>query len=684
MADRLRVTELDFDTIKTNLKTFLKQQSEFSDYDFDGSGLSILLDILAYNTHYNAYYLNMVANESFLDTALLRDSVVSQAKLLGYTPSSRKSPIAVIDFIVISSNTNDSTLVLPKGSTFLSNQIDGKSYNFVTLTDSTISKSNGRFTFEGLNIYEGQVVNYSYVHEEQTNPKQIITLPDSNIDIDTLTVSVTPTSSSTEISVYTRVDNILDLTANSEVYFIQEHRNGQYQIYFGDGIIGKKLADGAVVYTSYLVTNADVANRANNFVASFTLVDSLNESLSNYSINPISPASGGSERESIDQIKYLAPIQYVSQNRIVTVDDYELFLKKNYPNAESISIWGGEDEDPPIFGKVFFSLKPKKDYYISESEKERIINEIIAPNSVVTVKTEYREPEYLFLITNTTVKYNPKKTTLTENTLKTQIKNSILNYKRTNLDKFDSVFTLSKFQEVIDDVDTNSILGSDSVVRLQKRFLPALNENSNYTLNFSVPLLPSVPTNKLESTEFVTYDNSGVLQTVSIEEVPKSFSGINSINIIDSGSNYSSVPTVTISGDGFGAKAIAVIELGRIKSIEITDPGYDYTKATVTINGGGGFGARATALIDSNVSKLRTVYYTTDSERVVVNSNIGEINYETGKLVLNDLVIVESKTSDGYVRITCASKNNIIGSSKNVILTIDEDDISSITIDLQI
>lgn len=683
MADRLRVTELDFDTIKLNLKTFLKQQNEFSDYDFDGSGLSILLDILAYNTHYNAYYLNMVANESFLDTALLRDSVVSQAKLLGYVPNSRKSPVAVIDFSVTSTNTNESTLVLPKGSSFLSNQIDGKSYNFVTLTDNTVSKANGVFTFQKLNIYEGQLVNYSYSHDEQTNPKQIITLPDSNIDIDSLTVSVTPTSSSTEISVYSKVDDILNLTANSEVYFIQEHRNGQYQIYFGDGVIGKKLPDGAVVYTSYLTTNADVANRANNFVASFTLVDSLNESLSNYSINPISPASGGSERETIDQIKYLAPIQYVSQNRVVTIGDYELFLKKNYPNAESISIWSGEEEDPPIFGKVFFSLKPKKDYYISESEKERIINEIISPNSVVTVRTEYREPEYLFLITNTTVKYNPKKTTLTENSLKTQIKNSILNYKKTNLDKFDSVFTLSKFQEAVDDVDTNSILGSDSTIRIQKRFLPSLNVSSNYVLNFATPLLPAVPTNKLESTEFVTYDNNGQLQTVSLEEVPKSFSGINSINIIDAGTNYTSVPTITISGDGFGATANAVIELGRIKSIEITNPGYDYNKAIVTISGGGGFGARATALIDSNIGKLRTVYYTPESERVVVNSNVGEINYETGKVTLNDLKIADSKTSDGFIRITCASKNNIIGSSKNVILTIDEDDISAIIINLQ-
>lgn len=683
MADRLRVTELDFDTIKTNLKTFLKQQSEFTDYDFDGSGLSILLDILAYNTHYNAYYLNMVANESFLDTALLRDSVVSHAKLLGYTPSSRKSPVAVINFSVNSSNTDESTLTLPKGFSFFSNQIDGKSYNFVTLNDVTVAKANGVFKFENLNIYEGQVANFAYEQNDDVNPKQIFTIPDSDIDINTLAISVTPSSSSSEISVYTKVNNLLDVTANSEVYFIQEHKNGQYQVYFGDDILGKKLPDGAIVYASYLVTSAETANKANNFVANGVLVDSLNESLTNFNIVSVSAASGGSERESLDKIKYLAPLQYTSQNRAVTIKDYELFLEKNYTNAESISVWGGEDEDPPIFGKIYFSLKPKDNFFLSETEKQRIIDEIILPNSVVTVKPEYRDPEFLFLVIKTTVKYDPKKTTLPQNTLITQIRNAIINYRDTSLDKFGSVFTLSKFQEIIDDVDTNSIIGSDTIIRLQKRFLPVKNRPENYVLNFETSLLPGIPTNKLESSEFDVLDTSGTTRTVILEEVPKSFTGVNAINIVDAGTGYTSAPTVTITGDGVGATATAVIEFGRLKSIEVTNPGFDYNRAVVTISGGGGFGATATAVLETNVGKLRTVYFTPLAERVIVNSNAGEINYDTGKISLNDLNIKNTNSADGYIRVTCPVKESIIETTKNSILTIDDNESSSISITIQ-
>ena len=376
MANRLRVTELDFDTIKQNLKTFLNQQSEFTDYDFEGSGLSVLLDVLAYNTHYNAYYLNMVANESFLDTALLRDSVISHAKLLGYVPYSRKAPRANINFTVSSSSNTSATVTIPKGFRFLSNQIDGVSYGFVTLAETTVTKSNTSFIFLNLPIYEGQFVTYSSVYNQATNPKQIFTIPDDSVDTSTITVSVQPSSTNTASELYTLATSASEATTSSQVFYLQESKNGLYDVYFGNDVIGKSISDGSIVSISYLVTNGMVANKANNFVATGRLTDSLGNILSGFTINPVAEAAGGAERETVDEIKFSAPLQFTTQNRLVTYKDYESFIKKNYPAVDSVSVWGGETETPPTYGVVHIALKPKTNYYLSDTEKQRIIDMI--------------------------------------------------------------------------------------------------------------------------------------------------------------------------------------------------------------------------------------------------------------------------------------------------------------------
>jgi hypothetical protein len=683
MADRLRVTELDFDTIKQNLKAFLKQQPEFTDYDFDGAGLSVLLDILAYNTHYNAYYTNMVANEAFLDTALLRDSVVSHAKTLGYLPYSKKSSVAIIDFIVESSTNTVATLTIPKGYRFLSNQIDGKVYNFIVLQDTTVTKSNSRYVFESLPIYEGQLTSYRFVHDQQTNPKQIFILPNENIDTQTLTVTVTPSVGNTQVDVYEFVSDVTEASSDSKVYFLQETRNGRYEIYFGNDVLGKSLPDGAVVTTSFLITDGQLANKANTFVASQSLTDTNAESLTNFIITPVSAAEGGSDREPVDQIKYGAPLQYVSQNRLVTYKDYEVFIRNAYPNLDSVSVWGGEDEVPPVYGKVFVSLKPIDGFYISQTEQERIINSIINPKSIVTISTEFRDPDFLFINTSIIVEYDPKKTTLTEDAIKNAIRNAVIFYKNTYLDKFNAKFAISKLQETIDSVDTNSIIGSEAIIRVQKRFEPTLSTVTNYTINFNIPLLQGTTFNKLSSSEFTMFDSNGVLRTVSLEEVPKSFTGVNSIQVLNPGSGYTSEPTVTITGDGFGATARAILSLGRIQSIEVINPGIDYNQAVVTITGGGGVGASAVATIDTKIGRLRTVYFTSTAERVVVRNDIGSIDYENGIISLTDLNIVESLSPDGQIRINSGVEKNIIQSIRNTILTIDENEPSSISVTLQ-
>ena len=397
MADSLRVTELDFDTIKNNLKLFLRQQEEFTDYDFEGSGFNILLDVLAYNTHYNAYYLNMVANEAFLDTALLRDSAVSHAKMLGYVPFSKKSSVATINFQVISQTTTPGSLTIPRGFKFLSNQIDGKTYTFTVLQDVTVTKSGSSYFFEKLRINEGIINSIRFVNNTLTNPKQVFTIPDENIDTQTIKVSVSPSVSNTDIATYEVVKDVSDVTGDSEVFFLQEYRGGQYQIYFGDNIIGKSLPNTALVLVNYLSTSGFEANKANNFVSVSNLLDTNSEELSNFVITPVEAANGGSDRESVDKIKYNAPLQFVSQNRLVTQKDYEIFVRNSYPNIDSITVWGGEEESPPIYGKVYVSLKPKKDFYISETEKLRIVNEIINPKSIVAISTEFRDPKFIFL-----------------------------------------------------------------------------------------------------------------------------------------------------------------------------------------------------------------------------------------------------------------------------------------------
>jgi hypothetical protein len=674
MANRLRVTELDFDTIKSNLKTFLNQQTEFQDYDFEGAGLSVLLDILAYNTHYNAYYLNMVANESFLDTALLRDSAVSHAKTLGYIPYSSAAPVANIDFVVNSGTTTPATLTIPSGFSFLSNQIDSKSYNFVVLEDTIVTKSNTSFYFDNLQIYEGQLVTYNFSYNSASNPKQVFVLPDDNIDTNTIQVSVSPAVANTATSVYSKVTDILNVSATSEVYFLEENRNGKYQIYFGNDIVGKALADGATIGIRYLITNGTAANKANNFVATSTLTDSIGNSQTNFTVNPVSAAAGGATRESVDNIKFSARAQFSTQNRLVTFKDYESYILNNYPNIDSISVWGGENNVPPVYGKVFVSLKPKSNYFISETEKQRIIDDIISPKAIVAVQTQILDPEYLYLIVETSVQYDPKKTTSTEAALKNAITNSILLYRNTFLNKFDARFILSKMQDYVDNVDTNSIIGSEATVRVQRRFEPQLNQSASYTINYNVPLHRGTLTNKLTSTQFTVFDITGVIRTAQLEEIPQSFTGISSIQITNPGTGYTTTPTVTINGDGVNATAEAVIVNGKIQTINITNRGTDYTRATISITGGNGYGAEALAVIDGRTGTLRTVYYDSLAQRQIINSNAGTVDYDNGIITINDIRFLTVDSADGLIRVTIEAEKGIIQSVRNTILTIDETD----------
>ena len=678
MADnRLQVAELDFDTIKTNLKSYLKQQSEFQDYDFEGSGLDVLINLLAYNTHYNAYYLNMVANESFLDTALLRDSVVSHAKTLGYVPYSKTAPTAIVNVTVDSGSTTVNTVTIPKGFVFLSNTIDNQTYNFNVMADTTVTKSGTNYFFENLEIKEGQFVAYSFTHDESANPKAIFEIPDADIDTNTITVSVRPSSSNSQITIYNKVIDVLDVTNASEVYFLQESRGGKYKIYFGDNVIGKKINDGAIINVTYLSTNGTAANKASSFTVSAAI-----GSLTDITVDTAFVAAGGTNRETVTEVKYNAVAQFATQNRLVTFKDYESYITKNYPSLDSISVWGGEEETPPVYGKVFISIKPKTDYYISENEKRRILDDIVKPKSIVSVQTEFRDPEFLYLLINNYIQYDPKKTTVSADGIKNNIRNAILGYRNSKLNKFGAKFILSKMQDAVDATNLNSIIGSETVVRLQKRFLPVLNQAKNYTIKFNAPLHRGTITNKLTSTSFNVLDVDGVERAVIFDEIPQSFSGITSIGVTDAGTGYISAPTVTITGDGTGAAAEAVIVNGRIQNINITNRGTDYTRAVVTITGGDGYGAKAVAVVDGRVGTLRTIYYDSAAQRQIVDNNVGEIDYDSGTINIYDINMKSVSSTDGYIRLSIESEKGIVETLRNTIITIDETDPTSITIDL--
>jgi hypothetical protein len=680
-TNNLTVTELDFDRIKQNLKDYLRDPTlnpDFQDYDFDASGLNILIDLLAYNTHYNAYYLNMVSNEAFLDTAKIRSSVVSHAKTLGYTPYSATAPVAYINFTVETSDNSPGELIIPANYQFLSNQIDGTSYSFNVLEDVKATKSGDDYVFENLPIYEGQVISYQFTYNEQTNSKQVFTLPDENIDSSTIKVLVLPSPSSTTSTVHTRVDDILDVTSTSEIYFLQESRTGQYEIYFGDNVIGKKLTNGSVVIVSYLITNGSAANKANNFIATTTLFDSVgNEPLTTLVVVPVSEAAGGSENQSIDSIKYSASARYSAQNRLVTYNDYNTYILTNYPSVDSVSVWGGENESPPVYGKVFISLKPKSNFYISELEKQRIISDIINPKSVISVQTIIRDPEYVYVKLNNLIRYDSKKTILTQEVLKSSIKNIILDYFDLTVNKFNSTFALSKLQEEIDNSDS-SIIGVQTSLRLEKRLLPKLLTRATYTINFNAPLYRGSLINRLFSDEFDLFDNTGTRRSSILEETPEGYTGLTNITITNPGTGYTSTPTVTITGDGTGATAVAKVINGRVESIAITSRGVNYSRALISINGGGGFGATAVTVLDTRFGVLRTVYFDENAQRQIINPNAGTINYDTGELTLNNITILSTPAADGYIRINAESENDVISSIKNTLLVIDEADSSSI------
>jgi len=680
-----QITELDFNNIKNNLKTFLQSQDVLKDYNYDGSALSILLDVLAYNTQYNAYYLNMVANEMFLDTALVRNSVVSHSKLLGYVPKSAIAPQAVVDLTMY--QVTDATLVLPKYTNFLSESIDGINYNFVTTDATTVSVVNNQALFGNTVIKQGSVASSSYLVDATANPKYTFTINDTNVDTTTLQVLVQQSSSNSSYDIYTLASDYLTLTGDSMVYFLQEGLNGYYQIYFGDGILGKKLNNGNLVKTSYLVTSGTLAASANSFI----LMDQIS-GYSNNMVTTVSSASQGSGKESISSIKFQAPKNYASQGRAVTKEDYITAIQQNNLgySFDAVNVWGGQENDPPVYGQVFASVKPSGAYSLTQTQKQRLIIDVIKPISMMTVVPTLVDPDYTYIQITANVLYDPKKTSLSIGQIKNTVKTAVYNLAQSSLNTFNSTFVATDFTNAINNSE-QSIITNEISVQLQKKIYPNLTTPTTYKLYYGAPLKKGMFLSGVNSYPAVQFRDklnlSTIIDGIYVEEVPSSSGGVESITVLNHGYGYQYAPTVTIQGDGTGATASAVLNSdGTIKRIDVLTSGNNYTSAiaTITTTSGDttGTSGAAVVILAGQYGTLRTYYNNTQNVKTIFDPLVGTIDYNNGILTLNSFGPIEVDDPLGQLTISVNPTTTILSSSYNRIITIDPYDAGAIVVNV--
>ena len=441
MAQIKNVTELDFDQIKTNLKVFLSSQEKFNDYDFDGAGMNVLLDVLSYNTQYNALLAHMTMNEAFLDSAQIRSNAVSHAKNLGYTPRSRSAAAAKLNVTVTGDSESPATISIPKGYNF-TGQIGSSTYTFVTNAAFNANKSqfNNQYVFNQIQAYEGKLVNLTY-RVDNKEQFQKFRIADPNIDTSTMVVRVRDSLTSSDYVSYTHYDNILNVNNESKIYYLQENGNNQYEFYFGDGVLGYQPSTGQVVELTYISTNGIEGNGAKTFTA--------NSSIGGFTSILVVNSDGfektltGAEKETIDSIKFNAPKLFAAQDRAVTSQDYRSILLANFDYIEDISVWGGETAVPPVYGKVYISIKPNDAELLTDSTKSSIAR-FLKDKNVGSVTAEVVDPDYTYLNIEAFFKYDSHNTSRTKTQLESAVNQVIQNYNDTALKKFDGVFRQSQ------------------------------------------------------------------------------------------------------------------------------------------------------------------------------------------------------------------------------------------------
>ena len=499
-SNKIAVTDLEFDSIKTNLKNYLSAQDQFTDYDFAGSGMDVLLDILAYNTHYMGYYANMIGNEMFLDSSSLRESVVSHAKLLNIMPTSATAPTAKLNFTFTPSG-SPTSLTIAKNTKFTST-VDGVNYNFTTIKPTTLYPIAGVYSVSDVEVKEGHLLTKSYTVNLADTAQRFL-IPNANVD--TTTISITVQNSSNDSTVFTYTDgNALDvtsITSTQKVYFLQEVEDQKYEIFFGDGAIGKQLADGNIIFIEYLTTQGTLANKASTFTAVGTVAGLTS---GNYALTVGTTAVGGAAIESINSVKHNAPKLYQAQKRATTKDDYKAILFGEREDIESIAVYGGEEASPPVYGKVYIAIKPTGNAAYSSATKDDIKTSILKKTNVVTVIPELVDPIYYYVIIDTIVNYDPVTLLTTEDLLKATIDSTINSYFTTDLQKFDQKFRYSVLTKNIDNTN-QAIRNSKTTIKYQLRVTPAtLATTSTYTLEYG----NTITKGTLTSTAFTASDGN--------------------------------------------------------------------------------------------------------------------------------------------------------------------------------
>jgi hypothetical protein len=495
---QLNVTELDFFGIRQNLKTYLEAQEEFSDYNFDGSGLSVLIDLLAYNTHYNATLAHLLSNEMFIDSAIKRGSVVSIAKSLGYTPRSVTSSKidATITITPAPTYTNNS-LTLSKSVGFSGAGLDGGSYVFYSTQDVTAQKSDGVFVFN-VTLVEGKPTTNSFVVASDTvsGPFELL---NGNVDTSTIKVQIQKSSTELEYTTYTKSENILSVTEESQVFFVEENSYGTTEIRFGDNVLGKTLTQGNIVTVEYMVSAGILANGISG-VATKNVITGTGETVTVSGTR----SYGGADAQTTDSIRFIAPKFNATKNRAVTADDYTALIESQYGNINSITVWGGEDNDPPIYGKVFVSIEPLPNSIITETDKTAITRDIIKPRGVVGIQPIFVDPTYLYVSFNITSRYLKKSTSASAATIEATMRNYLSSYFINTTTKVKKNFYYSELLELLNSVSP-SIYSTNIELNLHRAFEPFAGENNRIVFNYNTAISP----NTVRSNTFTTVLASG-------------------------------------------------------------------------------------------------------------------------------------------------------------------------------
>jgi len=613
-----KFTNLDFDQIKTSIKDYLRANSTFSDFDFEGSNFSVLIDTLAYNTYITAFNSNMIVNESFLDSATLRENVVSLARNIGYIPRSRTAAKAIISFQV-STSVVTPTVTLKRGLVCVGNANDD-TYTFSIPQDITAPVENGVASFNEIEIYQGTYLTKKFIYDGSLDQRFV--LNNSFIDTSTLSVYVRKDGENVEGDIlgveYKQLDNILETTSSSRIYLLQEIQDEKYELKFGDGIFGKKLGDeygddGTVITANYIVTDGKDGNGASTFAFSGSIVDSEGEIISpgTVTVTTNQASQNGSSIESVDSIKYYAPKIYSAQNRAVTSRDYEAIVKRIYPDTESVSVVGGEELDPPQFGNVILSIKPKNGTFVSDFNKAQILNQL-KQYTVSGINTKITDLKILYVEIDSAVYYNNSQISSAES-LKTRVINNLTTYSKSlDLNKFGGRFKYSKVLQLIDNTDT-SITSNITKVRIRRDLVASLNQFAQYELCFGNQFHIKPQGYNIKSTGFKV---SGESSTVYFTDTP---------NVISRGSNVNSAT--------------------EAQQVFLNRP--------------------------SNITAKTGVISIVKEDGTVVGKNVGSVDYVKGEIILGTVNITSTERENGIIEIQAFPESNDVIGLKDLYLSFD-------------